>query len=309
MSALPSPLKSLVPMACHFDPGLARVAVARVEVPFISQICGVPSLFWNRMSDMPSPLKSPVPMACQDLPMLGSVAVAMTEVPFISQIIGVPLLLSTFWKRMSALPSALKSPAPITRQEAPGFVSAALATTEVPFITQIIGVPFVFCHRMSGLPSPLKSSPAITCQDDPGFASVTVLVALVPFINQICGVPSLLCRTMSVLPSWLKSPMASTCHPLGVVIVPEDATEEPLSNSTSRSGWFDELFWNNRSESLSPSKSLRTEPLIEIVVVAVVLRLFEPLPSLTTQVTVRVRLVLPLLGLLPDEKVTESSTD
>src|ERR1700693_2403670 len=46
-----------------------------------------------------------------------------------------------------------------------------------------------------------------------------------------------------------------------------------------------------------------------MVVVAAVLRLFEALPSLHTQVTVRVGWEPLLVGLLPDAKVTESSTD
>ena len=179
----------------------------------------------------------------------------------------------------------------------------------VPFISQIAAAPSLFCQRMSVLPSLLKSAAAITCHDGPGFASVTVLVALVPFISQICGRP-LFWRMMSALLSLLKSPEAWTVQPFGVVIVPEAAKVSPLSNSTFTSGvpangWF----CSSRSDLLSPSKSLRTDPLIEMVVVAAVLRLLEPLPSLTTQVRVRVRLRLPLLGLLPDEKVTESSTD
>src|SRR5262249_37372424 len=151
----------------------------------------------------------------------------------------------------------------------------------------------------------LKSAAAITCQAEPGFVSVTVLVLTVPFISQICGVPSLACTTMSDLPSLLKSPIASTAVPLGAVIVAEPVMLVPFSNSTITSGWFDEVFWNRKSDALSPLKSLRTDPAIEIVVVAAVLRLLDPLPSLTTHVTVRVRFVLPLLGLLPEEKVTE----
>ena len=40
----------------------------------------------------------------------------------------------------------------------------------VPFITQIAGVPSLFCQRMSALPSPLKSPVPATCQLGPGFA-------------------------------------------------------------------------------------------------------------------------------------------
>ena len=49
---------------------------------------------------------------------------------------------------------------------------------------------------------------------------------------------------------------------------------------------------------------------IVTVVVAAVLRLFEPLPSLTVQVTVRVWSEPKLVGFpLVESKVTESSTD
>src|SRR5262249_20585948 len=158
--------------------------------------------------------------------------------------------------------------------------------------------------------SPLKSAAAITCQAEPGFASVMVLVTLVPFISQICGVPSKFCRTMSALASLLKSAAASTVHAGGVDIVAEDAIVVPLSNSTITSGCEVFARCNSRSELPSPLKSLRaTDPAIEIVVVAAVLRLLDPPPSLTTHVTVRVRFRLPWLGLLPEEKVTESSTD
>src|SRR5580700_1082429 len=45
-----------------------------------------------------------------------------------------------------------------------------------------------------------------------------------------------------------------------------------------------------------------------MVVVAAALRLFEALPSLTTQLTVRVGLAPELVGLAPEVNVTESST-
>src|SRR5947209_5959505 len=98
-------------MALQLAPGLARVAVAVTDVPFIVQICGVPLAFWNTRSDLPSPLKSPVPIAFQAIPGLDNVVADVTVEPFMVQICGVP---SMFWNRMSALPSRLKSPEPMT---------------------------------------------------------------------------------------------------------------------------------------------------------------------------------------------------
>src|SRR5262249_58840587 len=43
-------------MACQFFPGLVKAAVAATLVPFMVQITGVPSVFWNRRSALPSPL-------------------------------------------------------------------------------------------------------------------------------------------------------------------------------------------------------------------------------------------------------------
>src|SRR5262249_28653059 len=58
MSALLSPLKSPVPMTCQEEPGLDNPIWAIGVVPFISQIAGIPLLFWNSRSLAPSPLKS-----------------------------------------------------------------------------------------------------------------------------------------------------------------------------------------------------------------------------------------------------------
>src|SRR5690349_2529383 len=55
-------------------------------------------------------------------------------------------------------------------------------------------------------------------------------------------------------------------------------------------------FWNTRSEMTSPLKSNGGVPWKLIVVVAGVLRLFEPLPSLRVQLTVRVRFDPKLVG-------------
>src|SRR4029077_13072562 len=116
-------------MAVQAAPGLVRVAVVVTDVPFISQIIGVPLDFWNRRSDLPSPLKSPVPIRrSEPAPCgLGSVAPAMTVVPFISQIIGVPF---GCWNTRSDLPSPLKSPVPIRSQFEPGFESDVFETTD-----------------------------------------------------------------------------------------------------------------------------------------------------------------------------------
>src|SRR5215831_8145084 len=107
-------------MAFQLAPGLASVAVVVTDVPFISQIIGVPLDFWNNRSASPSPLKSPVPISCQEpAPCgLGSVTFATTDVPFISQICGVPF---GAWNTKSDLPSPLKSPVPISFQFWPGF--------------------------------------------------------------------------------------------------------------------------------------------------------------------------------------------
>src|SRR5262249_41491452 len=67
------------------------------------------------------------------------------------------------------------------------------------------------------------------------------------------------------------------------------------------------LPWGKLSEGATEI-SVRGSCAMLIVVVAAVLRLNEPEPSLSTQVTVRVGLALPLLGFVPDEKVTLSST-
>ncbi len=73
--------------------------------------------------------------------------------PFIRQIAGVP---SSFCHRMSDLPSKSKSASPLTCQLGPGLDGhgplGPAAPTDVavkPFISQIAGVPSLFCHRMS----------------------------------------------------------------------------------------------------------------------------------------------------------------
>src|SRR5438309_9652241 len=130
MSDMPSLLKSPVPMACQNLPGLGRTAEATIELPFISQICGLPSSFWNRMSALPTALKSPALMACQDTPGLPAVAVLTTDVPFICQTAVAP---SVFWNRRSELPSSLKSAAENTRE----------AEHVVASVTVLVGVVLV----------------------------------------------------------------------------------------------------------------------------------------------------------------------
>ena len=51
-------------------------------------------------------------------------------------------------------------------QSVPGLDEPAALTLNVwvPSISQIAGVPSLFCHRMSDLPSPLKSPVPLTCQ-------------------------------------------------------------------------------------------------------------------------------------------------
>src|SRR5262252_8066141 len=81
MSALPSPLKSSVPIACQVEPGLGSATPAVSVVPLTVQITGVPSVFCHTMSASPSPLKSPVPTICQLAPGLGSVTCDVGDVP------------------------------------------------------------------------------------------------------------------------------------------------------------------------------------------------------------------------------------
>src|SRR5712691_1911144 len=117
---------------------------------------------------------------------------------------------------------------------------------------------------------------------------------------------------MSALTSPLKSPIAFTAQlgPLGLTIVVDDVTVVPFIRSIITLPLpafpIPELNCNSRSDIPSPLKSFLAAPPIVMVVVAAVLRLLDPLPSLSTQLNVRVRFALPLLGLLPELKVTES---
>src|SRR5262252_2115008 len=82
MSALPSPLKSLVPITCQDEPELGSTPPPIIDVPF----------------------NSPVPITCHEGPELGSAPAPIRLVLFISQMNGKP---SVFCQMMSALPSPL----------------------------------------------------------------------------------------------------------------------------------------------------------------------------------------------------------
>ena len=65
ISALPSPSKSPVSIACQLGSRLwTRVSDVGV-VPFIPQMSIAPLVFWKGMSAVPSLSKSPVPITCQ----------------------------------------------------------------------------------------------------------------------------------------------------------------------------------------------------------------------------------------------------
>src|SRR5882762_9888398 len=139
-------------------------------------------------------------MTCQAGPGLTPTLVPpITPVPFISHTAAVP---STFCHRMSALPSPLKSPAPIACQADPGLEATfAPAIRLLPFMNHSATVPLLFCQRMSALPSPLKSPEPISCQSEPGLIpTLDPEISLVPSVNQIAGVPSRFCHRISLWP-------------------------------------------------------------------------------------------------------------
>src|SRR6185295_19888069 len=92
MSDLPSPLKSPVPLAWVFAPGLSATLAPETRlVPLTDHSAMVPSRFCHRMSDLPSPLKSPEPISCQSVPGLNPTFAPETRlVPLVNQIAGVP---------------------------------------------------------------------------------------------------------------------------------------------------------------------------------------------------------------------------
>src|ERR1700719_1427572 len=113
-------------MTCQDGGGAGNATALIIDVPFISQMAGVPSLFCHRMSPLPSPLKFPDPTICQDDGGPESVAMLVTFVPFISQIWGVPLM---FWNIRSDLPSSLKSLRGGVRGACPPKPRAAISST------------------------------------------------------------------------------------------------------------------------------------------------------------------------------------
>ena len=70
MSALPSPLKSPMPLICQSEPTWAGAPLeGRIVVPSINQMEVHPvEVCCQRMSALPSPLKSPMPLICQSEP-------------------------------------------------------------------------------------------------------------------------------------------------------------------------------------------------------------------------------------------------
>ena len=163
MSLLPSPLKSPVPTACQrFVGGVQPTVPLPVTFsPSISHTKHMPlAPFCRRTSLLPSALKSPVPTARQLF--VGGVQptmpLAFTVSPFISQVKHWPS--SPFCRRMSLLPSPLKSPVPTECQLFVGGVQPTppLALTFSPSSSQTKLTPFApFCKRMSLWPSASKS--------------------------------------------------------------------------------------------------------------------------------------------------------
>src|SRR5262249_18998851 len=109
-------------------------------------------------------------------------------------------------------------------QDELGLGSATMLVGVVPFISQIAGVPSLFCQTMSALRSPLTSSAPMMCHEGPGLGSATPLVGVVPFISQIAGVPSLFCHSRSLIPSPLKSATGGA-KPIWVPPWPSAVTE------------------------------------------------------------------------------------
>src|SRR5262245_4098296 len=160
---------------------------------------------------------------------------------------------------MSDRPSPLKSPVPLICQSGPG-LNAPAAAPEMkfrPFISQIAGVPSLFCHRMSDLPSALKSPVALICQLGPGLNGPTAPTdtAVVPFISQIAGVPSLPCQTMSDRPSPLKSPVVLICQLGPGLNAPATPTDTALAPFISQIAGVPSSPCQRMSDRPSPLKS------------------------------------------------------
>src|SRR6266700_4043497 len=90
-------------------------------------------------------------------------------------------------------------PSSLTCQVGPGLGSRPPPITLVPFISQIAGVPSLFCQTMPAMLSPLKSLGPITYQEAPGLSSSPPPMIEVPLSSQIAGVPSLFCHRMSAI--------------------------------------------------------------------------------------------------------------
>src|SRR5262245_7484460 len=103
--------------------------------------------------------------------------------------------------RMSALPSPLKSPVPITDQLVGTIPSVTDCCTDSPLLSQIAILPELSRHRMSALPSPLKSTKPATCQDTGMLPRPPAALTVAPFISHTAMSPvDVLRHRMSPLP-------------------------------------------------------------------------------------------------------------
>src|SRR5262249_48986208 len=158
-------------------------------------------------------------------------------VPFINHTTSALLALSRH--RMSALPSALKSPTPAMLHVAPGrgaeppTVTSSLATRVEPFNSHTATSPAALRHRRSDLPSPSKSPMPATLHDGSGLTGVLPLLTnelpamVVPSICHSASCPAVLRHRMSLLPSPLKSPAPATLHDVSGLTAPPPEVSEP----------------------------------------------------------------------------------
>src|SRR5216683_1892650 len=124
----------------------------------------------------------------------------VTCAPFMNQIPTLPL---PSCKRMSLLPSPLKSPVPAIDQPA-GAAPTPAGVTCAPFMNQIPTLPLVSRHSKSALPSPLKSR-CPTIDQPAGPAPTPAGVTCTPFISHTPVLPLPSPNAISLLPSPLKS--------------------------------------------------------------------------------------------------------
>jgi len=104
--ALPSPLKSPLPIACHDAPDCRQRAAAIRLVP-VHEPLGDGAVLSARNVDLPSPLKSAEPISCQSVPGLEATFRPENEAGAAGQqTAGEP---SAFCHRMSPWPSPSKS--------------------------------------------------------------------------------------------------------------------------------------------------------------------------------------------------------